>query len=153
MISSNGVNCISKKFFFAALVGSFAMGTTFFVSPVSGMLTDYIGIRKTTFFGGLLASGGMFLSSFFVDNIVILCITYGIMYGLGGALAYTPSLAVLGHYFKRYLGKVNGFVAAGSSTFTIVMPYIIDGLLKATGVSIGECLKLVLLFVFDSNSR
>lgn len=111
------------------------MGTTFFVSPVSGMLTDYIGIRRTTFFGGVLASGGMLLSSFYVDDIVILCITYGVMYGLGGALAYTPSLAVLGHYFKKYLGKVNGFVAAGSSAFTIVMPYLIDGLLKATGVS------------------
>lgn len=111
------------------------MGTTFFVSPVSGLLTDYIGIRQTTFFGGLLASGGMLLSSFFVDNYVILCITYGVMYGLGGALAYTPSLAVLGHYFKKYLGKVNGFVAAGSSTFTIVMPYAIDAFLKKTDVS------------------
>ncbi|KAJ8962400.1 hypothetical protein NQ318_018384 [Aromia moschata] len=110
------------------------MGTTFFVSPVSGVLTDYIGIRKTTFLGGVIASSGMFLSSFFVDNIVALCITYGIMYGLGGALAYTPSLAVLGHYFKRYLGKVNGFVTAGSSAFTIVMPYIIGGLLKNFGI-------------------
>ncbi|KAG5864364.1 hypothetical protein JTB14_025567 [Gonioctena quinquepunctata] len=76
----------------------------------------------------------MFLSSFFVDNIVALCITYGIMYGLGGALAYTPSLAVLGHYFKKYLGKVNGFVAAGSSAFTIAMPFVIDSLIKSFGV-------------------
>lgn len=110
------------------------MGTTFFISPVSGVLTDYIGIRKTTFLGGAIASGGMFLSSFFVDNIVALCITYGIMYGLGGALAYTPSLAVLGHYFKRYLGIVNGFVTAGSSVFTIAMPYFLAFLLRRLGI-------------------
>ncbi|KAJ8921693.1 hypothetical protein NQ315_010603 [Exocentrus adspersus] len=119
----------------AALVGSLAMGTTFFISPVSGVLTDYIGIRKTTFLGGAIASTGMFLSSFFVDNIVALCITYGVMYGLGGALAYTPSLVVLGHYFKKYLGVVNGFVTAGSSAFTITMPYFIGMLLKQLGIT------------------
>nr|CAD7265404.1 unnamed protein product [Timema shepardi] len=46
-----------------ALVGSLAIGTTFFLSPVAGILTDKIGIRTTTFIGGLLASGGMLLSS------------------------------------------------------------------------------------------
>lgn len=52
------------------------------------------------------------------------------MYGLGGALFYTPSLAILGHYFKRYLGLVNGIVTAGSSIFTVVMPYVMEMLLK-----------------------
>ncbi|XP_023012272.1 monocarboxylate transporter 10-like protein kar [Leptinotarsa decemlineata] len=144
----------------AALVGSFAMGTTFFVSPVSGMLTDYIGLRKTTFLGGAIASSGMFLSSFFVDNIVALCITYGIMYGLGGSLAYTPSLAILGHYFKRYLGKVNGFVTAGSSVFTVVMPYAIDALLKAFGVvwtlrtlALVSSLIMVCAFLFKPTNK
>ncbi|CAH1114377.1 unnamed protein product [Psylliodes chrysocephalus] len=118
----------------AALVGSFSMGTVFLVSPVSGVLTDLIGIRKTTFLGGAIASSGMFLSSFFTGNIVILCITYGVMYGLGGALAYTPSLAILGHYFKKYLGKVNGFVTAGSSVFTIVMPYFMDAIIHKFGI-------------------
>lgn len=118
----------------AALVGSLAMGATFFISPVSGVLTDNIGIRTTTFLGGAIASSGMLLSSFCIDNFVALCITYGVMYGLGGALFYTPSLAVLGHYFKRYLGVVNGIVTAGSSTFTIMMPYIMDVALKQFGI-------------------
>lgn len=109
------------------------MGTTFFVSPLSGVLTDLMGIRKTTFLGGAIASCGMFLSSFCVDSIVALCITYG-MYGLGGSLAYTPSLAVLGHYFKNYLGIVNGIVTAGSSVFTICMPYVMDAFLKHFGI-------------------
>lgn len=106
------------------------MGSTFLISAVAGVLTDFIGIRRTTFLGGLIASGGMFLSSFCVDNKIALYITFGVMYGLGGALAYTPSLAVLGHYFKRYLGIVNGIVTAGSSVFTIAMPYVIAACLK-----------------------
>lgn len=56
--------------------------------------------------------------------------TYGIMFGLGSALAYTPTLAILGHYFKRYLGKVSGFVTAGSSVFTVILPPGMDYLIK-----------------------
>ncbi|XP_030762251.1 monocarboxylate transporter 10 [Sitophilus oryzae] len=130
-LEKEGVPNASGK---AALSGSLAMGMTFFMSPLSGILTDCVGIRKTTFIGGLIASAGMFLSSFCTHNITAFCFTYGIMYGLGGSLAYTPSLAVLGHYFKRYLGIVNGVASAGSSVFTIVMPYILDGLLQKYGL-------------------
>lgn len=56
------------------------------------------------------------------------------MYGFGASLAYTPSLVILGHYFKRYLGLVNGIVTAGSSVFTIIMPYLIEPLLKHFGL-------------------
>lgn len=52
------------------------------------------------------------------------------MFGSGAALAYTPSLAILGHYFKKYLGIANGIVTAGSSVFTVALPellkYLID---------------------------
>lgn len=56
-------------------------------------------------------------------------LTYGVIYGLGASLAYTPSLVILGHYFKKYIGLVNGIVTAGSSIFTIIMPNIIEYLL------------------------
>lgn len=71
----------------------------------------------------------------------ILYITYGLLYGIGASLAYTPSLAILGHYFKNYLGLVNGIVTAGSSTFTMLMPYLIDYLLIKFGLN--SCLRLV----------
>ncbi|XP_044761556.1 monocarboxylate transporter 10 isoform X2 [Coccinella septempunctata] len=137
----------------AALIGSLAMGTVFFVSPVSGVLTDFAGIRTTTFMGGLIASTGMLLSSFCVDNVVALYFTYGIMYGLGGALAYTPSLAVLGHYFKKKLGLVNGLVTAGSSAFTITMPYLISIFLEQFGIEwtlriIALMSSFIMLFAF-----
>ncbi|XP_050296083.1 monocarboxylate transporter 10 isoform X2 [Anthonomus grandis grandis] len=141
-LEEQGVTNPSGK---AALAGSLAMGMTFFISPVSGVLTDYIGIRKTTFFGGLIAASGMLLSSFCTDNVFLFCVTFGIMYGLGGALAYTPSLAVLGHYFHKYLGIVNGIVTAGSSVFTITMPYVLDGLL--TNLGLKWTLRALALFV------
>ncbi|XP_012168798.2 monocarboxylate transporter 10 isoform X2 [Bombus terrestris] len=118
----------------AALVGSLTIGTTFFLSPISGILTDKIGIQTTTFLGGAIASSGMLLSSIFSSKVTLLYLTYGVMYGLGASLAYTPSLAILGHYFKRYLGVVNGIVTAGSSVFTILMPYLIEVILLLFGL-------------------
>lgn len=56
------------------------------------------------------------------------------MYGLGASLAYTPSLAILGHYFKKYLGLVNGIVTAGSSIFTTLIPFLIEYLLRRLGL-------------------
>jgi len=101
---------------------------------MAGCLTDKIGLRLTTFAGGVLSAGGLLLSSFCTENIGALYFTYGIMFGLGAALAYTPTLAILGHYFKRYLGKVSGFVTAGSSVFTVILPPCLDKLLASYGL-------------------
>ncbi|XP_055544353.1 monocarboxylate transporter 10 [Wyeomyia smithii] len=132
----------------AALVGSLTIGTTFLLSPVSGILTDKIGLRRTTLCGGVLTCGGMFLSSFFTHNVSALYFTYGIMFGLGAALAYTPSLAILGHYFKKYLGLVNGVVTAGSSVFTAIMPIVLDKLVQQTGLATSfRILSVVSSFV------
>ncbi|KAJ9587794.1 hypothetical protein L9F63_018777, partial [Diploptera punctata] len=114
--------------FMNSLVGSLAIGSTFFFSPLAGIVTDKIGIRWTTFLGGAMAAGGMLLSSF-CNSVEFLYLTYGILFGIGASLAYTPSLVILGHYFKRYLGVVNGFVTAGSSVFTIIMPFSLAFLL------------------------
>ena len=53
----------------ASLLGSLLIGATFLMSPISGLLVDHIGIRKTAFLGGLLSTLGAFLSSLTLDNV------------------------------------------------------------------------------------
>lgn len=65
------------------------------------------------------------------------------MFGTGVALAYTPTLAILGHYFKRKLGVVNGIVTAGSSVFTIIMPPFLTYIEKNYGLK--HCLQVMTL--------
>ena len=125
----------------ASLVGSLCIGTTFLVSPIAGVLTDRWGIRLTTAVGGVLASSGMLLSSFVTQNVYLLYATYGVLFGVGASLTYTPSLVVLGHYFRRYLGVANGLVAAGSSVFSVLLPYPLEYLLDRFGFS-GSLLLL-----------
>lgn len=123
------------------MVGSLTIGTTFFLSPISGILTDKIGLRTTTLVGGLLVTGGMFLSSMCSSSINVLYMSYGIMFGFGAALAYTPTLAILGHYFKDYLGIVSGFVTSGSSIFTAILPMFLKYFLEKHGLS-STCFML-----------
>ncbi|XP_045612862.1 monocarboxylate transporter 10 isoform X2 [Procambarus clarkii] len=116
--------------FKTSMMTSLAIGSTFLLSVVAGVLTDNLGIRLTTFIGGAIATAGMFISSFFSDKVEVLMITYGLMFGGGASLAYTPSLVILGHYFQRWMGIVNGFVTAGSSVFTIALPFILPYILN-----------------------
>lgn len=69
-------------------------------------------------------------------QIEYLTITFGILLGVGGSLAYTPSLVILGHYFRRRMGIVNGFVTAGSSLFTVFMPMLFQVLLDNYGLKV-----------------
>ncbi len=119
----------------ASIAGSLAIGFTFLLSTLSSVLSDRFGLRRTAVLGGALAFAGMLCASFSIHNITIFCITYGAMFGTGASLLYTPSLAILGHYFKRRLGIVNGVVASGSSVFTIAMPFILQGLLEPLGLA------------------
>ena len=74
-------------------------------------------------------------TSIFYFQLQALSFTYGIMFGGGASLVYTPSLAIIGHYFKKRMGIANGIVAAGSSIFTMILPHILKLALKNLGVS------------------
>ena len=71
----------------------------------------------------------------FLFQLQALCFTYGIMFGSGASLVYTPSLAIIGHYFKKRLGIANGIVAAGSPTVSMVLPHLLAYVLKKVSVS------------------
>lgn len=73
--------------------------------------------------------------------------TYGVVFACGCSFSYQPSLVILGHYFKRRLGLVNGIVTAGSSIFTIVLPFVLSGLLARAGLQNTMRVLCVLLFV------
>lgn len=115
--------------FWTASIGSFAVGMTFFCSFFASILTEVIGIRKTAILGGILATTGLLLSSF-ATSFIYVWLSYGLVFGVGASLAYTPSLVILGHYFERRLGIVNGVVTAGSSIFSVVLSISLDSLVK-----------------------
>ena len=57
------------------------------------------------------------------------------MLGFGLSLIYSPSLTMVGHYWKRRFGVINGFVTSGSAVFTLIMYYLLEFLMEEVGVS------------------
>ncbi|CAG0903984.1 unnamed protein product [Darwinula stevensoni] len=112
-----------------------AIGTTFMTSVAAGILSDWWDLRKTAIAGAIIASLGMFLSSFVYRKVGFLCTTYGLLFGVGSSLVYTPSLVILNHYFSRRRGMVNGLVSAGSSVFTILMPFLLGNAISGLGLA------------------
>lgn len=119
----------------ASLIGSILVGTTFGLSPVAGVLSDRFGIRTVAIIGGCIATIGMFTASFVVENYVGLCLTFGVMYGSGSSLVYTPSTAIIGHYFTKNKGRVNGFVNTGGTIFGLALPHVFKFLFEEIGIS------------------
>ena len=130
------------------MIGSLTIGTTFFLSFLVGILSDRIGLRLTSIIGSVLATLGMGLSALLYQHIEVLYLTYGLMFGAGASLVYTPSLTILGHYFKKKLGVVNGLVTAGSSIFTIGLSFMNQHILESQGVSgTGEERRLLMMMI------
>lgn len=103
---------------------------------VSSILSDRVGIRPTAITGAILSTLGL-VGSAFIERLELLYLTYGLILGLGSSMVYSPSLVILGHYFKKHMGLVNGIVAFGSSIFTIILTQVLPRLL--TKLDIKYC--------------
>ncbi|XP_018415773.1 PREDICTED: monocarboxylate transporter 10 [Nanorana parkeri] len=131
--------------FKTAWVSSLAMGMIFFCSPVVSIFTDRFGCRKTAVVGAAVGIIGL-LSSSFVESLEPLYFTYGILFACGCSFAYQPSLVILGHYFKKRLGLVNGIVTAGSSLFTVSLPFLLRFLLDK--IKLDNTLRVLCILLF-----
>ncbi|ELK32930.1 Monocarboxylate transporter 10 [Myotis davidii] len=109
------------------------------------IFTDIFGCRKTAVVGAAIGFIGL-MSSSFVSSIEPLYLTYGIIFASGCSFAYQPSLVILGHYFKKRLGLVNGIVTAGSSLFTILLPLLLRVLTE--NLDLFYTLRILCIFMF-----
>ncbi|KAM9355889.1 monocarboxylate transporter 10 [Pholidichthys leucotaenia] len=132
--------------FRTAWVGSLSMGMIFFCSPIVSIFTDMLGCRVTAVGGAAVGLIGLLASSF-VKSLGVMYFTYGIVFACGCSFAYQPSLVILGHYFKKRLGLVNGIVTAGSSIFTVTLPFVLSGLLDNLGLYNTMRVLCILMFV------
>ncbi|KAM8810186.1 monocarboxylate transporter 10 [Eudromia elegans] len=132
--------------FKTAWVSSLSMGMIFFCSPIVSVFTDLFGCRKVAVIGAALGFVGL-LSSSFVSTIEPLYFTYGVLFACGCSFAYQPSLVILGYYFKKRLGLVNGIVTAGSSLFTVSLPFLLRVLIDSVGLYNTLRVLCVLMFV------
>ncbi|XP_066103864.1 monocarboxylate transporter 10 [Saccopteryx bilineata] len=145
MLKTFGSKDDDQMVFKTAWVSSLSMGMIFFCCPIVSVFTDIFGCRKTAVVGAAVGFIGL-MSSSFVSSIEPLYLTYGIIFACGCSFAYQPSLVILGHYFKKRLGLVNGIVTAGSSIFTVLLPFLLRFLTDNVGLL--HTLRVLCIFMF-----
>ncbi|XP_053368142.1 monocarboxylate transporter 10-like [Clarias gariepinus] len=132
--------------FRTAWVGSLSIGMIFFCCPIVSVFTDVFGCRITAVSGAAVGLVGLLASSF-VKSLGLMYFTYGVVLAYGCSFAYQPSLIILGHYFKKRLGLVNGIVTAGCSVFTVSLSLLLPPLLTRLGLHNTLRVLCILLFV------
>jgi MFS family permease len=82
--------------------------------------------------GGILMSVGLLLSSF-AQQLNILYITYGVIFGFGTALAYLPTLVMVGQYFEKRRSLATGIATCGSNTGALSLAIVQEVILNKHG--------------------
>ncbi|XP_035468114.1 monocarboxylate transporter 12-B isoform X3 [Scophthalmus maximus] len=89
-------------------------------APVGSLVGNRWSCRAAVMLGGLLSSCGLLLSSF-TNSLELLYFTIGVVTGLGFALCYTPTIAMVGCYFGRRKALAYGIAMSGSGIGTFVL--------------------------------
>ena len=110
-----------------------AMGLNFFFGPISSALCDRFGCRVVTFAGALLSVSGLFLTQSFVQEVHMMYVTYGLVWGLGSSFSFTSSIVVLNEYFVERFALANGIATSGSGVGSLVAGPVINYLLASVG--------------------
>eukprot|EP01079_Euglenida_sp_SAG-EU17-18_P010255 gene10255-1852_t len=108
---------------------------------VGGWLLPNIVYTLTTVLGAWLASSGVLLAFWFHHTVPGLVLTYGLMFGAGSGIAYTPPLKCAQQWLPTNKGIANGVVVAGFGLGGFLFAKLMNLFLAPSGnpCSLGTC--------------
>ncbi|XP_020494675.2 monocarboxylate transporter 12-B-like isoform X1 [Labrus bergylta] len=109
-----------KDYSTTAWIYSLVDSTTMLCAPLGSFLGHRLSCRATVTLGGLLSSAGLVLSSV-ASSLEHLYISMGILTGIGFALSYTPSVAMVGRYFSDRKALAYGIALSGNGIGTFIL--------------------------------
>ncbi|CUT98883.1 monocarboxylate transporter [Echinococcus multilocularis] len=112
----------------ASWVGSFSYGIPCLAAPVASMLINKFQCRKVCVIGGLISAVGCALA-FFVESMLGLVLTFGILVGLGASLSSTAALIIVSLYFEDRRATATGLSIAGSGVGSFVFAPLVNYLI------------------------
>ncbi|XP_070556496.1 monocarboxylate transporter 12-like [Ptychodera flava] len=115
-----------------SLIVTLSVFFTTCTGPVANLMTKRFGCRVTVITGGVLSTVGHLLSSF-ANSVPFLCLSYGVLVGLGFGLAYSPSVGMVSKYFKKGHALANGLAYTGSGLGIFIFPPFLQLLIDTYG--------------------
>ena len=103
-----------------------------FSGPVASYLMRRMSYRKVAVIGSLLSTIGLLVIPF-LNNIILLYAVYGVLVGLGFAMAYLPSSVLAGLYFEKHRSLASGVVTSGSGLGQTVFQMLCHVLIQHYG--------------------
>lgn len=100
---------------------------------VFGLLRRWPRFQRFATVGGLVIMCLALAVSSFSTKTTHLIITQGILYALGGSLAYSPCILFLDEWFSRKKGLAYGIMWAGTGLAGVILPLVMQWLLNAYG--------------------
>ncbi|RUP47217.1 major facilitator superfamily domain-containing protein [Jimgerdemannia flammicorona] len=99
-----------------------------FLTPI----INRIGYRGTMAIGTILAPLGLVLASFSTE-LWHLYITQGILFGIGGAFVFSPSIALPSQWFDKHRGLATGMSVCGSGVGGLALTPLVQFLIENVG--------------------
>lgn len=117
---------------------SLAFSISFAMVPVAmiicGPIVDKYGGKKIVLASGVLFGVGMFATGF-VNSILMLYLTYGLILGLGIGAGYGTVTALTVKWFPDKKGLAGGLTAAGFGSGAIILAPIATNMIDSVGVN------------------
>ncbi|KAI1787128.1 monocarboxylate permease [Ganoderma leucocontextum] len=117
-----------------SLIGSLQVFFLYAGGPLTGRIFDAYGTTVLIPLGSVLCVVAMMLISLAQkDQAYQLFLSQGVLFGMGIALLFNPSVAVVGHWFRRHRATAIGIVLSGGAVGGIVFPILLQHLTPLIG--------------------
>ncbi|OJD17880.1 hypothetical protein AJ78_02052 [Emergomyces pasteurianus Ep9510] len=113
-------------------IGTSALGIMYLGSPLSFAAVKYWPlVRRWSIAAGLALLTLSLVTASFANNVPQLIATQGIIYGIGGAVIYSPVIVFVDEWFVRRRGLAYGVVWAGTGFSGVLVPFVTSWLLQS----------------------
>ncbi|XP_022352560.1 monocarboxylate transporter 5 isoform X3 [Enhydra lutris kenyoni] len=119
-----------------AWIGSIMSSLRFSAGPLVAIISEITGEKTASILGVFLVSGGYLISSL-ATNIPFLCVTMGLLPGLGSALLYHTAAVLTTKYFKKRLALSTAIARSGMGLTFLIAPFtkVLIDLYDWTGIT------------------
>jgi OFA family oxalate/formate antiporter-like MFS transporter len=133
----------------AVLPFEVAIGTIFIGTFVGGRIQDKRGPRPVALVGGVLYALGTMGASLVSsdDQLWLLCLTYGVMGGIGLGAVYITPIAMLAKWFPDKRGLITGIAVAGFGFGAVITAPVARALLNGTDDKTSAFLPLGIAYL------
>ncbi|KAK2050658.1 major facilitator superfamily transporter [Colletotrichum somersetense] len=117
-----------------AVIGTCAMGIMYLSGPiVIGLLRLFPRESRHAPILGLIVMCVALAASSFSRTVTHLIVTQGVLYAVGGAVAYCPCILYIDQWFVRRKGFAYGIMWSGTGLAGVVLPLLMEYLLGRVG--------------------